>query len=35
VVVRTDETPAVLVDAADVIVKGPEGALDVLRSLLS
>jgi trehalose 6-phosphate phosphatase len=34
VVVRTDETPATLLDVADVVVDGPAGALDLLRGLL-
>jgi trehalose 6-phosphate phosphatase len=35
VVVRTDETPAALVDAADIVVEGPQGALELLRSLVA
>jgi trehalose 6-phosphate phosphatase len=31
--VRTSETPAAVLERADVLVEGPEGALDVLRRL--
>ncbi|MHB8465529.1 MAG: trehalose-phosphatase [Acidimicrobiales bacterium] len=35
VAVRSDEAPPELLDAADVIVDGPDGALDLLRSLVA
>jgi hypothetical protein len=31
--VRTPEAPASLLDAADVVVDGPSGALELLQSL--
>jgi trehalose 6-phosphate phosphatase len=34
VAVRSDEAPEELLDAADVVVDGPEGARDLLRQLL-
>jgi trehalose 6-phosphate phosphatase len=34
VAVRSDETPAALVDAADVVVDGPEGLVALLRGLV-
>ena len=34
IAVRSDEAPAVLLDAADVVVDGPEGARDLLQTLL-
>jgi trehalose 6-phosphate phosphatase len=33
VAVRSAETPAALVDAADLVVEGPSGLLGLLRSL--
>jgi len=32
--VRSDEAPDELLDVADLVVDGPEGALDLLRQLL-
>lgn len=33
--VTSDEAPAAILDAADLVVEGPEGALEFLRSLLT
>ena len=35
VAVRSDEAPAELLDAADLVVDGPEGVRDLLEHLLS